>query len=175
MGVNFENFGFFDFKEGDNDTYRYNSQEFSTIVSSICGNGVNAHYGDKFAVKSNDGLLLTIGSGACWVNGRYAYNTGEVTIELTPGARKDLLCAHLDIENRIIEIVQVEGTATNLPSINSDYLPLYELNIGSTGTVTIIDARSYNYGSTNYPAAQIIYSATTPDVVEGAIWLKPLQ
>lgn len=175
MATTFEQFGFFDYQEGDTDVYRYNAEEFSTIISGICGDGVNKHYGEQFAIKAQNGLLLTLGSGACWINGHYAYNTGDVEIELTPGARKDLLCAHLDVGNRIMEIVQLEGTTTEFPSYGDDYLPLYSISNTASGTPTVADIRIYNYGSTNYPAAQIIYSATTPEVVNGAIWLKPLE
>lgn len=171
---NMSNFGFFNFVSGDDDTYRYTAEEFSTILSAIAGNGVNYKYGDKLAC-TNSGTTVTIASGGVWVNGHYGYNTASSTLTLTDSAslRKDYICAHLDSVNRVVEIIQVQGTGSDYPTVDSNYVILYKADVNS-GSVSLTDVRSYNYGSSNMPSQLIIVSDTEPTPVLGAIWLKPV-
>ncbi|KXK66994.1 hypothetical protein HMPREF3293_00147, partial [Christensenella minuta] len=47
MAVNFDNFGFFDYVEGElDDRYEYNSDEYSEIMDSILGTGIIQGKGD---------------------------------------------------------------------------------------------------------------------------------
>lgn len=170
-----KNYGFFNYMEGDSDTYKYNAEEFSHIIGAVAGNGVNYKEGGKLACVAS-GLSVSIASGGVWVNGHYGYNTEETTLTLTPATsagRKDYICAHLDNDGRTVEIIQVEGTATDYPTLNEDYVILFAADVNGS-SVVLTDNRTFNYGSANEPAAFIVYSATTPAVIEGGIWLKPV-
>ncbi|MCQ2330392.1 MAG: hypothetical protein MJZ55_00210 [Paludibacteraceae bacterium] len=167
-----QKYGFYDFKPGDDETYQYDANEFSTIIGAISGNGVNYKYGGKLACTAS-GLTVNVASGGVWVNGRYGYNDSATTLTLTPATtsgRTDYICAHNDINGRKVEIIQVDSDTV----LDENYCVLYEAAITGS-SVTLRDRRVYNYGSANEPAAFIIYSANAPAVIEGGIWLKPVE
>lgn len=176
-----EFYGMFDFAEGDGDTYKYTSAEFSALIEALSGNGVSYNFGNRFAA-TNSGLNITLGSGAVFINGRYAYNTQPETLQASAVAsgatRKDSVVAELDVGNRIIELKIIEGTAAAYPTLSASQIPLYniEVSYGTTSTITTVnDVRSFIYTSSQYPSTQVIFSRTTPTYVEGAIWLKPQE
>ena len=176
-------YGMFDFAQGDDDTYKYTSAEFSNLIAGLTGDGVSYNFGNRFALDSTSGLSITVGSGAVFIQGRYAYNLSTETLSASAVAsgstRKDILVAELDIANRIIELKIIEGTASDFPTLTSYQVPIYEITVTASGGSSAIsatnDIRSFIYTSSLYPSTQIIYSRTTPAYVEGAIWLKPLE
>jgi hypothetical protein len=174
-------YGMFDYASGDGDEYKYSSAEFSNLIHALTGNGVSYNFGNRFQSVSTSGLDITIGSGAVFIQGRYAYNTTSKTFSASAVAagatRKDTLAAELDLVNRTIELKIIEGTAADFPTLSGSQIALYNLTIsnsGGTSTITTADdVRSFIYTSSLYPSSQIIFSATEPAYVEGAIWLKP--
>lgn len=177
-----EFYGMFDYRTGDTDTYEYNSAEFSALIEAITGTGISFAFGNRFDY-SYSGLSVTLQSGAVFVKGRYAYNTAAETVAVEPVAsgssRTDTICAVLDEANRIISLEAVQGTSGAAPTLTDNQVPICNVvvNYGSGGAsiASITDARSYVYTNSTVPSAQIIYSATQPTVVNGAIWLQPQE
>lgn len=178
---NMDLFGFFDFAEGDDDTYKYTSGEFSEIFAALSGNGVSSIYGDKLAVTATEGTLnLSVATGACFINGRYGEVSTAKTLVATPTpsgeSRKDVVVAELDTDNRVMKIDIIEGTASDYPVLTGNQLALANIVVSNDGGAVIsecTDMRSFIYTSSKYPSIQVIYSQTVPTYVEGAIWLKP--
>ena len=81
--LNFDYYGMFDYDEAGGDTYQYTSEEFSSLIQGITGNGISANYLNQFEPTSN-GLDITIKSGAAFINGRWGYNSAAKTISLSP-------------------------------------------------------------------------------------------
>lgn len=177
--MNMDFFGMFDFAAGDDDTYKYTSGEFSTLIEALTGNGVSSLYGDKLAVTASN-LNVTVSTGACFINGRYGYVSTAKTLTAVPTpsgeSRKDTVVAELDLENRVIKLDIIEGTASDFPVLTDNQLALANITITNDGGAAIsecVDMRSFVYTSSLYPSIKVIYSANTPAYVEGAIWLKP--
>lgn len=178
--MSMEFYGMFDYASGDGDTYKYTSAEFSNLILALTGNGVSYNFGNRFAEVSHSGLDIVLGSGAVFINGRYAYDTHQTTLSASAvgagATRKDTVAAELDLANRIIDLKIIEGTADNFPTLGANQVALFNLTItgGSSSSISAVaDVRSFIYTSSIYPSTQIIYSATQPAYVEGAIWLKP--
>lgn len=173
-------YGMFDYASGDGDEYKYSSAEFSNLIHALTGNGVSYNFGNRFQLTSTAGLNITIDTGAVFIKGRYAYNTSAKTLSASAApsgsTRKDVLVAELDTTNRTIELKIIEGSASAYPTLTDDQIALYNLTVSGSGTSTISeteDVRTFIYTSSLYPSSQIIFSATEPAYVEGAIWLKP--
>lgn len=179
--ANMDLFGFFDFAEGDDDTYKYTSAEFSEVFAALSGNGVSSIYGNKLAVTPTEGTLnIAVDTGACFINGRYGEVSSPKTLIATPTAsgesRKDTVVAELDTDNRVMKLDIIEGTASDYPTLLATQLPLANIVISNESGAVIsecADMRSFIYTSSLYPSIQVIYSQTVPAYVEGAIWLKP--
>lgn len=164
--MEFSNFGFFSYKPNTGDVYRYTADEFSTILGGLCGDGVNVKYGDGFAATTS-ATGVTLGSGMLWIKGHCAWNDAPVTLTV---AESGVICAHLDNDNSVVELVVVDAET----AADADYLPLYNVNVDG-GAITVTDTRAWNYGSANYPAARVVYADTQPAYEPNAIWLKPVQ
>ena len=177
-----EFYGMFDYRTGDDETYEYNSAEFSALIEAITGTGVSFNFGNKFNY-SYIGLNVTLQSGAVFIKGRYAYNTQPETVAVEPvssgSSRIDTICAVLNEANRIIRLEAVKGTSGAAPTLNDNQVPICNVTVtyGSTGAAIndIEDTRSYVYTNSKVPSAQVIYSSSQPTVVNGAIWLQPQE
>lgn len=177
-----EFYGMFDYRTGDDETYEYNSAEFSALIEAITGTGVSFAYGNRFDY-SYSGLNVTLDSGAVFIKGRYAYNSQPETVAVDAVAsgetRKDTICAVLDVAARTITLQDVHGTAADYPTLNENQVAIANVVVGygSQGAKIneINDARSYVYTNSKVPSAQIIYSSSQPTVVNGAIWLQPQE
>lgn len=180
--ANMQHFGFFDYAEGDSDDYKYTSSEFSDLIEGLAGTGVSYEYGDRFDYTTA-GLTVNLSSGGVFIKGRFGFNTEGTTITLSPvssgQSRIDTVCATLDVANRIIKLEAVKGTSTNPPTLTSNQVPILNARItyssGGASIASTEDARIFTYTSSKYPSSQIIYSKETPEVVNGAIWLQPLE
>ena len=69
MAVNFDNFGFFDYVEGElDDRYEYNSDEYSEIMDSLLGTGIIQGKGNNLACEAGAGAVI-VNTGLAFVDG----------------------------------------------------------------------------------------------------------
>lgn len=147
-----EFYGMFDFTEGDGDVYEYTSAEWSKLVEALTIDGVAS---GSFNM-TNTGLTVNVGSGTCFIKGRYGYNTKSTTVTLdaesTSLQRIDRIVLELDVSNRKIELKVVKGDAASsavAPSLTQSDLvyqiPLYQAKITNGSTVALTDERQISY------------------------------
>lgn len=174
MSVDMNNYGFFDYRSGDDDKYKYTAEEFTNILSYIIGNGVPAGTGKQldFDVSASNVEKAVIKPGAVWINGHCGWNVNTVDVPLTQGAAgtTDLIVARLDGDNRKIVLEQKIGTTET----TADEVPLYKL-LWRSNTYTAESVRPLLWLSGGLPAQQVIFSANVPtNPSEGMIWLRPV-
>ena len=150
--ANLQNYGMFDFADGDTDIYQYTSAEWAEYINSIMPNGIVNNYGDKFAATAS-GLDITFGSGKCFILGRCGWNTEAEIISLDAESaslqRIDRIVLTVDITSRTLALSVKKGTASSSPTapeiIQSALLfelPVYQARITSGSTVTLTDERN---------------------------------
>lgn len=100
---------------------RYNANDYSDNLAAVIGNGVLRSINDDLKVTTS-GMTVTVGAGRAWINGHYYHNDSPVTFTAptapTGGSRHDRVVLRLntDISARKIELVYVQGTASNTPT-----------------------------------------------------------
>ena len=146
-------YGMFDFSTGDNDTYEYTSDEFSTLIKGLTGNGVSKNDKNEFEATAN-GLSITIDTGSCFINGRFGNNSSVKTLTLdASGAsetRYDKIAIKLDMTARKISLEVIKGTTSAPTLVNTQavsYLPLYTAKVSNGSTVVLQDERVYTYSA----------------------------
>lgn len=151
-------FGMFDYASGDDDTYKYSSTEFAELIEGITGTGVSANTLDCFTTTAN-GVTLTVKPGVAFIKGRYGSNHSSkaVTLSATTSttSRYDRLVLQLDIANRKIEMLVIQGVAaTSSPSIPAlvqneliYQMPLYLCLVSNGSTVKLTDERPMTYNT----------------------------
>lgn len=154
MAELFDFYGMFDYQTGDTDTYKYTSDEFAILIKALSGNGVSKSCGDEFTATAS-GLQLTVGSGACFIEGHYAENEEEKTFTVIATAsgttRKDRLVARLDKATRYMELDIKTGSASAFPAlVNTETIaeiPLYGITVSNGSTITLTDERILTYSA----------------------------
>lgn len=174
MAVNMNNYGFFDYRSGDDDKYKYTAEEFTHILSYIVGNGVPVGTGKQldFDVNASTSARFIMKPGAVWINGHCGWNVNSVEILLTQGAAgtTDLIVARLDNDNRKIVLEQKIGTTET----TADEVALYTIT-WSANTYTAESVRPLLWLSGGLAAQQVVFSANVPtNPSEGMIWLRPV-
>ena len=116
MAVNFDNFGFFDYVEGElDDRYEYNSDEYSEIMDSILGTGIIQGKGDNLACEAGAGAAI-VNTGVVVVDGRIGilHESKSVLIDSVESgySRIDRIVARKDLANRIVCLDAIKGTPT---------------------------------------------------------------
>ena len=152
--LNFDFFGLFDYDEAGGDTYQYTSEEFSSLIQGITGNGISANYLNQFQPTAN-GLTITIKSGAAFINGRWGYNSAAKTITLSPTTsttkRIDRIVIELDVASRIIGLNTLVGTATTgtptAPTLNDNQIAICSVLVANGSTTTLTDERVFTYSA----------------------------
>lgn len=152
--LNFDYYGMFDYDEAGGDTYQYTSEEFSSLIQGITGNGISANYLNQFQPTAN-GLDITIKSGAAFVNGRWGYNSAAKTISLSPTTsttkRIDRIVIELDVASRIIGLNTLVGTATTgtptAPALSDNQLAICSVLVANGSNVTLTDERIFTYSA----------------------------
>ena len=87
---------------------------------SFLTNGVYPSPADSFMLKSNSGMTLTVRPGACFINGKYAYDKHEATVDITPAgaaARWDRIIVRMDIPTKQFSIISKSGTGVAPPEL----------------------------------------------------------
>ncbi len=155
---NLDFYGVFDFSEGDSDIYEYTSAEFTALIKGISGTGIAINEGDKFAITAS-GLDITIGSGMCFIDGKYGYNDSDTIISLDAESvslkRIDRIVLASDVTNRIIGLKVLKGTAAASPTVEAltqgdTYyeIPVCQVLIENGSDTTVTDEREYVYTPT---------------------------
>lgn len=105
-----------------NDEYdrKYSANDYCDNLAVIIGNGVLRSTADDLKVTMQ-GLTPKVNAGRAWINGHYYYNTAQKTLSAitapTGGGRYDriVLRLNLNLNERNISVVYVEGVASNNP------------------------------------------------------------
>lgn len=150
----FDYFGMFDYDEAGGDIYEYTSEEFSSLIQGITGNGISANYLNQFEATAN-GLDITIKSGAAFINGRWGYNSAAKTISLSPTTsttkRIDRIVIELDVASRVIGFNTLVGTATTgtptAPALNDNQIAVCSVLVANGSTTTLTDERVFTYSA----------------------------
>lgn len=152
--LNFDFYGLFDYDAAGGETYQYTSEEFSSLIEGITGNGISANYLNEFAPTAN-GLDISIASGAAFVNGRWGYNSAAKTISLSPTTtttkRIDRIVVELDVASRVIGLNTLVGTATTgtptAPVLADNQLAICRVLVANGSTTTLTDERVFTYSA----------------------------
>ena len=152
--LNFDFYGLFDYDAAGGETYEYTSEEFSSLIQGITGNGISANYLNEFAPTAN-GLDISIASGAAFVKGRWGYNSAAKTISLSPTTtttkRIDRIVIQLDVASRVIGLNTLVGTATTgtptAPVLADNQLAICSVLVANGSTTTLTDERVFTYSA----------------------------
>lgn len=152
--LNFDFYGLFDYDAAGGETYEYTSEEFSSLIEGITGNGISANYLNEFAPTAN-GLDISIASGAAFVKGRWGYNSAAKTISLSPTTtttkRIDRIVIELDVASRVIGLNTVVGTATTgtptAPVLADNQLAICSVLVANGSNTTLTDERVFTYSA----------------------------
>ncbi|HAK44061.1 MAG TPA: hypothetical protein DCM59_16930 [Clostridium sp.] len=133
--------GFFNSVNGDR---KYKSEDFANYFKTFIGNGVNPSTDSLRVIKVSNTQIKILPGSAC-INGYLYLNTAELTKTITSTVAKvNRVILRLDIVNRILSIVIVEGTATAPPTLTRNS-SVYELSLAKitikNNTVTVEDER----------------------------------
>ncbi len=151
--INLDFYCVFDYTETDSGIYEYASAEFAEMINSISGNGILSSYGNAFEI-TNNGLSLSVGTGACFIGGRYGNTTGSKTINLdacgTGLERIDRIVLEASLSSQTVGINVIKGSAAAsalAPSLTQTeityQIPLYQAKVTDGSTVTLTDERTY--------------------------------
>ena len=152
--LNLDFYGLFDYDAAGGETYEYTSEEFSSLIQGITGNGISANYLNEFAPTAN-GLDISIASGAAFINGRWGYNSAAKTINLSPTTtttkRIDRIVVELDVASRVIGLNTLVGTATTgtptAPVLADNQLAICSVLVANGSNTTLTDERVFTYSA----------------------------
>jgi hypothetical protein len=151
-------YGMYDYSSDDGAEYEYTSTEWTSLIKALSGTGIAINDRDKFA-PSASGLDITIGSGMCFIQGRYGYNDSPTTLTLDAESvslqRIDRIVLAADTINRVIGIDMKKGTASSNPTAPAltqtelyYEIPICQVRISGGSSTTITDERSFIYTPT---------------------------
>lgn len=152
--LNLDFYGLFDYDAAGGDTYQYTSEEFSSLIEGITGNGISANFLNEFAPTAN-GLDISIASGAAFIKGRWGYNSAAKTISLSPTTttqkRIDRIVIELDVASRVIGLNTLVGTATTgtptAPVLADNQLAICSVLVANGSNTTLTDERVFTYSA----------------------------
>lgn len=152
--LNLDFYGMFDYDAAGGETYEYTSEEFSSLIEGVTGNGISANYLNEFAPTAN-GLDISVASGAAFIKGRWGYNSTAKTISLSPTTstqkRIDRIVIELDVASRAIGLNTLVGTATTgtptAPTLADNQLAICSVLVANGSTTTLTDERVFTYSA----------------------------
>ena len=152
--LNFDFYGMFDYDAAGGDTYEYTSEEFSSLIEGVTGNGISANYLNEFAPTAN-GLDISVASGAAFIKGRWGYNSTAKTISLSPTTstqkRIDRIVIELDVASRAIGLNTLVGTATTgtptAPALADNQMAVCSVLVANGSNTTLTDERVFTYSA----------------------------
>ncbi|GAB6169700.1 hypothetical protein JCM1393_21600 [Clostridium carnis] len=133
--------GFFNSVNGDR---KYKSEDFANYFKTFISTGINPTTDNLRVIKVSNTQIKILPGSAC-INGYLYLNTIELTKTIVNSISKvSRVVLRLDLTNRTLAIVIVEGTATETPSLTRNS-SIYELSLAKIiikdGTVTLEDER----------------------------------
>lgn len=133
--------GFFNSVNGDR---KYKAEDFANYFKTFIGNGINPSTDNLRVVKVSNSQVKILPGSAC-INGYLYLNTTELTKQITTGVtRVDRVVLRLDIANRALNIVILQGSTSRPPNLTRNN-SVHELSLGKitikNDTVTIEDER----------------------------------
>ncbi|MEG1256904.1 hypothetical protein [Clostridium sp.] len=133
--------GFFNSVNGDR---KYKSEDFANYFKTFIGNGVNPSTDSLRVIKVSNSQIKILPGSAC-INGYLYLNNTELTKTIPTGVTKiERMILRLDIANRVMNIVVVEGTATAPPNLTRNS-SVYEVSLAKitikNDTVMVEDER----------------------------------
>ena len=152
--LNLDFYGMFDYDAAGGETYEYTSEEFSSLIEGVTGNGISTNYLNEFAPTAN-GLDISIASGAAFIKGRWGYNSTAKTISLSPTTttqkRIDRIVIELDVASRAIGLNTLVGTATTgtptAPVLADNQLAICSVLVANGSNTTLTDERVFTYSA----------------------------
>lgn len=152
--LNLDFYGMFDYDAAGGETYEYTSEEFSSLIEGVTGNGISANYLNEFAPTAN-GLDISVASGAAFIKGRWGYNSAAKTITLSPTTttqkRIDRIVIELDVASRAIGLNTLVGTATTgtptAPALADNQLAICSVLVANGSNTTLTDERVFTYSA----------------------------
>ena len=152
--LNFDFYGMFDYDAAGGETYEYTSEEFSSLIEGVTGNGISTNYLNEFAPTAN-GLDISVASGAAFIKGRWGYNSTAKTISLSPTTstqkRIDRIVIELDVASRAIGMNTLVGTATTgtptAPTLADNQLAICSVLVANGSNTTLTDERVFTYSA----------------------------
>ena len=151
---NLDFYGMFDYDAAGGETYEYTSEEFSSLIEGVTGNGISSNYLNEFAPTAN-GLDISVASGAAFIKGRWGYNSAAKTITLSPTTttqkRIDRIVIELDVASRAIGLNTLVGTATTgtptAPALADNQLAICSVLVSNGSNTTLTDERVFTYSA----------------------------
>ena len=152
--LNFDFYGMFDYDAAGGETYEYTSEEFSSLIEGVTGNGISTNYLNEFAPTAN-GLDISVASGAAFIKGRWGYNSTAKIISLSPTTstqkRIDRIVIELDVASRAIGLNTLVGTATTgtptAPTLADNQLAICSVLVANGSNTTLTDERVFTYSA----------------------------
>ncbi len=138
---------------------KYNADDYTSNLAAIISTGVRRSGDDDLRVTAS-GLVITVGVGRAWIDGRWfyndtAYNITTVTPPVGTLSRVDgvYLQANSNVSGRIIQLVYKTGTPSSTPTAPACTREngIYEIQLASitvapnAASVSVTDTR----GNTN--------------------------
>lgn len=109
-------YGFFNSLNGDR---VYNADQMSEYFKGLVSDGVYNSVGDGLAVKANSGLGITVGTGRAVIGSKWLENDAIYNLTLNAAHvilnRYTAVVIQLDLVNRVISIITVDGTPASTP------------------------------------------------------------
>lgn len=135
-------YGFFNSLNSDR---LYNADQMSNYFKGLITDGVYESVDEALIVKATTGMVVSVGTGRAiidckWINVdavvNMTINAAHVTLN-----RYTAVCVHLDIGNRLIEIITIDGTNATTPTrpvptntATDKYLVLAYVYVGAGAT-----------------------------------------
>lgn len=167
--------GFFNSVDGDR---KYDAVQFSSIFDGMINDGVFEDFGDAFAVTPGVGLSVIIGTGRCWFNHTWTYNSTPITMTLDSsspdGSRWDAIALKIDHSEEVREnsIIKVNGAVSSnptkptfTPTSNTFYYPLAYVKVNQSASSIGVDNIDLVVGTDACPYATIVSSGVNFDVL----------
>lgn len=136
--------GFFNSVNGDR---KYKSEDFANYFKTFIGNGINPSTDSLRVVKVSNTQIKILPGSAC-INGYLYLNSTELSKTISNTTERiSRVVLRLDLINRILSIVVIDGTSVVAPQLTRNS-SIYDLSLAKLtikdGTITIDDERGQN-------------------------------
>lgn len=140
-------YGFFNSLDSDR---LYNADQMSTYFKGLVSDGVYESVDDAMIVRADTGMNVTVGTGRAIIDCKWINIDSPVDVALSASHvtlnRYTAICVHLDVGNRLMEIMTIDGTNATTPAkpvpentSTDKYLVLAYVYVGA-GVTTVTQA-----------------------------------